>query len=1123
MRTRTILAVFLGLAVTGAAFAADQPATADTAKQAPAGKAAKADAGKPGAATEEKKAELMSAETFEGLELRALGPTLMSGRIGDLAVDPARPHRYFVAVSSGGVWKTENGGTTYEPVFDKEGSYSIGCVALDPANPHTVWVGTGENNSQRSVAWGDGVYVSRDGGKHWTNVGLKKSEHIGRIVIDPRDSNVVYVAAQGPLWGPGGDRGLYKTTDGGATWKKVLEISEHTGVNEVWMDPRDPDVLLASSYQRRRHVWTLINGGPESTIYKSTDAGATWRKVDAGLPKVDKGRIGLAVSPADPDVVYAIVEAAEDKGGLFRSTDRGESWEKRSDTRTTSGQYYNELFCDPKDVDLVYLTDTWLRVSEDGGKTFRKVGEKTKHVDNHAMWIDPAHTEHMLVGCDGGIYETFDRGRTWDFKANLPVTQFYRLAVDDAKPFYNVYGGTQDNNTQGGPVRTTTNHGITTWDWFITTGGDGFWAAIEPGNPDIVYSESQHGGLVRYDRKSGEELDIHPMEAKGEAPLRWNWDSPLIISPHSPTRLYFAANKLFRSDDRGDSWAAVSGDLTRQIDRNQLPVMGKVWAADAVAKNASTSFYGNIVSLSESPLVEGLLYVGTDDGLVQVSEDGGTAWRKVEKFPGVPERTYVARLEAGRHDAGVVYAAFDNHKNADFTPYVLRSTDRGRTWTSIAGDLPKGEVIYALAEDHVDRNLLFAGGEFGVYFTVDGGAHWIELTGEMPTIAVRDLAIQRRENDLVLATFGRGFYVLDDYTPLRGLSKAKLEQESILFPVKEALAFVYSSPFGGEGKASLGDSFWTAENPPFGAVFTYYLKDGLKTRQELRHEAEKEAAKKGTTAPYPSMDDLRAEALEEKPSITLTVRDSFGRVVRKVSGDVGKGFHRVAWDLRLPAATPARLPDDTVEKDPWDAPDRGPLAVPGNYLVQLSKRVGGAETTLGEPQSFKVTPLGLATLENKDKAAQLDFQQKVARLQRAVLAADEVVGDVKGRIKLIKVALNDAPAASGGLQGWVRELDKRLTEIDIALSGDGEVAKRNEPTPPGIIERVERIVWASWGATAAPTRTQRDGYDIAADEFAEVLPKLKTLVETDLRQLEESMEKAQAPYTPGRVPTWIKE
>jgi photosystem II stability/assembly factor-like uncharacterized protein len=1100
MARATILAMGLAMTVTASALAA-----------APA----KREAGK-----EEKKPPLLSAQTLAGLELRSLGPALMSGRIGDLAVDPARPHRYFVAVASGGVWRTTNGGTTFEPVFDTEGSYSIGCVTLDPSNPHTVWVGTGENNSQRSVGWGDGVYVSRDDGAHWTNVGLRQSEHIGRIVVDPRDSNVVYVAAQGPLWRSGGDRGLYKTTDGGASWKKILEISENTGVNEVWMDPRNSDVLLATSYQRRRHVWTLINGGPESTIYKSTDAGATWRKVDRGLPEVDKGRIGLAISPANPDVIYAIVEAAEDKGGVFRSTDRGESWEKRSDTTTTSGQYYNELFCDPKDVDRVYLTDTWLRVSEDGGKTFRKVGEKTKHVDNHAMWIDPVHTEHLLVGCDGGLYETFDRGATWNFKTNLPVTQFYRVAVDDAKPFYHVYGGTQDNNTQGGPVRTITNHGITNYDWFITTGGDGFWAAIEPGNPNIVYSESQYGGLVRYDRASGEEVDIRPMEGKGEPPLRWNWDAPLIISPHSPTRLYFAANKLFRSDDRGDSWRAVSGDLTRQLDRNQLPVMGKVWSADAVAKNASTSFYGNIVALSESPLLEGLLYVGTDDGLVQVSEDGGSNWRRIEKFPGVPERTYVSRLVASRHEPNVVYAAFDNHKNGDFTPYLLRSADRGRSWTSVVGDLPKGEVIYALVEDHVDPKLLFAGGEFGAYVTVDGGTHWVKLTGKMPTIAVRDLAIQGRENDLVLATFGRGFYVLDDYTPLRGLSEAALQEEALLFPVKEAYAYIQSSPLGGEGKASLGDSFWVAPNPPFGAVFTYYLRDGLKTKRELRREAEKEAEKQGRPIRYPTADELREEALEEKPALILTVRDAAGNVVRRLSGDVGKGFHRVAWDLRLPAANPAKLPDESVERDPWDAPERGPLAVPGSYQVELSKRVGGRETLLAGPRTFQVTPLGLATLGNPDKAAQFAFQDKVARLQRAVLGAGELVSDLKKRMALMKVALENAPKADPTLRDRLRELERRLETLDMALSGDKELAKRNEPTPPSITERVERIVYASWGATAAPTATQQESYRVAAETFGELLPQLRRLVETDLKAIEEAMEAAQAPYTPGRLPQW---
>ncbi len=642
-------------------------------------------------------------DTWSGLELRSIGPGIASGRISDIAVDPENPHRYFVAVASGGVWRTVNDGTTWTPVFDHEGSYSIGCVAIDPKNPSVVWVGTGENNSQRAVYFGDGIYRSEDGGGSWKNLGLKSSEHISKILIDPRDSKVVYVAAQGPLWSAGGDRGLYKTTDAGKTWKAVLTISENTGVTDVVMDPRDPDVLYASSYQRRRHVWTMIDGGPESAIYKSADAGATWTKLSAGLPKEDMGRIGLAVSPANPDLVYATIEADHKAGGTFRSADRGATWEKRNDYFAGAAMAYARLFVDPKNSDRVYSMDVWIQVSEDGGKTWHRLGETNKHPDNHVMWIDPNDTNHLIVGCDGGVYETLDRAATWQFKANLPVTQFYRVGLDNASPVYNVYGGTQDNFSLGGPSRTFGLQGITNSDWFVTSTGDGFFSQVDPEDPNTIYSEAQYGAINRMDRRTGEQVYIQPEPGKSEAGLRWNWDAPILVSPHKHTRIYFAANRLFRSEDRGNTWTAVSPDLTRQLDRDKLKVMGKIWPPDAVYKNGSTSFFGNIVSLAESPVQEGLLYVGTDDGLVQVSGDGGKNWKKYEKFPGVPEMSYVSRLTASSHAPGTVYAAFDNHKMGDFAPYLLRSDDRGATWKSIAGDLPARGMVWALAEDPVDR------------------------------------------------------------------------------------------------------------------------------------------------------------------------------------------------------------------------------------------------------------------------------------------------------------------------------------------------------------------------------------------------------------------------------------
>jgi photosystem II stability/assembly factor-like uncharacterized protein len=1058
----------------------------------------------------------MSAKTFSGLELRSIGPAINSGRVSDFAVHPDAHHIVYAATASGNLWKTTNAGTTWEPIFDKEGSYSIGCVTLDPTNPSVVWVGTGENNSQRSVAFGDGVYKSLDGGQNWKNVGLEDSEHIGMIAIDPRDSNVVYVAAQGPLWRTGGERGVYKTTDGGESWERVLHISDDTGANEVHMDPRNPDVLYASSYQRRRHVWTLIDGGPESAIYKSTDAGASWRKITEGLPEVDMGKIGLAVSPADPDVIYAIIEAQRDKGGTFRSTDRGESWSKRSDYVSRSPQYYNDLVADPKDPDRVYSMDTFLKVSLDGGKTFKKVGEKKKHVDNHAMWIDPDNTEHFLIGCDGGIYDTYDGGANYRFFENLPITQFYRVSVDNSKPFYYVYGGTQDNNSMGGPSRTLNSSGISNEDWFITVGGDGYETAIDPTNPNIVYSQWQYGGLIRYDRVSGEIVDIQPQEAPGEAADRWNWDSPLIISPHSPTRLYFASQRLYRSDDRGNSWKAISPNLSRGIDPNSLPVFGGIQSIDAVAKNMSTSNYGNIVSLSESPLVEGLIYVGIDDGLIQVTGDGGANWRTIDHVSGVPNMTYVSRLEASLHDEDTVYATFNNKKQGDFKPYVFVSRDRGQSWASITGDLPDREIVYSLMQDHVKPELLFAGTEFGLYFTVDEGAHWFRLKGGLPTIQVRDIDIQRNENDLALATFGRGFYLLDDYSPLRQVSEQALEQEVILFPTKDALRYVEKRSRVG----SRGASFWTADNPPYGATFTYYLKDGFKTLEEQRIEAEKNARKANEAPRIPTYDELRAEEEQIDPKVFFTVRNAEGDVVRRIDGETAKGIHRVSWDLRWPSSRPTSLEES--EKNPWDREPSGPLAVPGAYSVTLSKNIDGAVTDIAGPQTFEVVELGLNTFAADDFAEAMTFQQKTARLERAVRGALEWADEASNRLDHTHQALYDTPNADAALLAGSQRLQTELDDILVQLRGDRTKSRRNVFTMPSISDRVDRIVGSQWDTTSAPTQTEKDAYGWAADAFSTELVRL-TAFAGDLNAFEDQLEAAGAPWTPGRLPEWKQE
>lgn len=1048
--------------------------------------------------------------TFNGLKFRSIGPAVTSGRVIDVAVNPNDIHEFYIASAGGNVWKTTNSGTTWEPIFDNYGSYSIGCVTLDPNNSNVVYVGTGENNSQRSVSWGDGIYRSEDGGKNFKNIGLKKSEHIAKVLIDPRDSKIIYVAAQGPLWGPGGDRGLYKSTDYGVTWDSVLYISENTGVTDVIMDPRNPDVLYAASYQRRRHVWTLINGGPEGAIYKSTDAGKTWNKLESGLPKGDIGRIGLAISPVNPDYIYAIIEAAEDGTGFYRSANRGASWKKMSDYKNSSAQYYSEIFCDPVDLNKVYLLDTYSQTTSDGGKTFIPLSTKGRHVDDHVFWINPKNPDHYLIGGDGGLYETFDGGQTFLFKNNLPITQFYRVSVDKFEPFYRVMGGTQDNNSMIGPSQTINEEGIVNADYIPLVGGDGYEAVPDPDNSNIIYCEWQYGGLTRHDLKSGETISIKPQEGKDEPPYRWNWDTPLIVSPHA-NRIYIAANKVFRSDDKGNTWKVISPDLTRQVDRNKLPIMDKVWSVDAVAKNASTSFYGNIVSLTESPLVEGLIYAGTDDGLIQVTEDGGNNWRKIESFPNVPEMTYVSCLYASRFDANTVYAAFDNHKRADFKPYVLVSRDKGNSWESISGDLKEPHVVYSIAQDNIKQDLLFVGTEYGVFFTNDGGKKWIELKGGLPTTAVRDMDIQTRENDLALATFGRGFYILDNYSPLREVDEPILDNENYkLFPVKDALMFIKRSATF----SSLGSSFFKADNPAFGATFTYYIKEAPKSLKETRQEKEKDLEKENKPVYYPTWDELRAEDNEEKSYLLFVVSDDQGNVVRKLKDEIKQGINRIAWDLRYADTNPVKSVTDKNES--------GVPVMPGTYSVEMFMSVDGVVTKIAGPQIFEAKVLNNTTLPAEDRASMVAFQKKISEFNRAVEGAFNSARDLLAQSAVLIYAIKQTPEAPNSLMDSALNIKHNTEDILQHLYRDKTVAERNEPTNPTVYDRLNELASGIWQTTSAPTQTQKDVYQSATAQFEPLLIQLQTLLEVNLVNLEADMEKYGAPWTPGRVPGWNK-
>jgi photosystem II stability/assembly factor-like uncharacterized protein len=1038
------------------------------------------------------------------LKFRSLGPALMSGRIGDIVVDPTNRSTWYVAACSGGVWKTTNCGVTFRPIFDNYGSYSIGCLAIDPNDHFTIWVGTGENNSQRSVGYGDGLYKSTDGGASFKKVGLDNSEHIGKIVVHPDDSNTVYVAAQGPLWSEGGDRGLYKTTDGGSSWEKILDVSENTGINEVHLDPTNPDIMYASSYQRRRHTWVLIDGGPESGIHKSTDGGKTWKKINRGLPGGDKGRIGMAISPINPEVVYAIVEATGDSSGFYRSANRGESWSRMSGEVSSSPQYYQEIVACPHKFDRVYSLDTYNKVTEDGGKTFSRLGETNKHVDNHAMVIDPADPNHLILGCDGGLYETWDRGKTYDFKANLPITQFYKVALSNEKPFYFVYGGTQDNATQGGPSQTFSNNGILNSDWFVTVFGDGFDPAVDPEDPDTIYSQWQYGGLVRFNRKTGQRVDIKPQpDADGEA-LRWNWDSALLISPHNSKRIYYGSQILFQSDDRGDNWEAISPDLSRDLDRNKLKVMGRVWGVDAVAKNMSTSMYGTIVSVSESPLSSGLIYVGTDDGMLQVTEEAGDEWTAISKFGSldVPEFGYINDIEASLHDEDTVFVVVNNHKRGDFKPYIVRSNDRGENWDNITGDLPERGSVYTIKQDHENPDMLFCGTEFGCFVTLNGGEKWIKLGSELPTIGIRDIEIQAEENDLVLATFGRGFYVMDNYAPLRDINDELLEKNAIL-PIKTGRIFEKRSPMAMGGRAFQGASFYTADNPAYGVTFTWHMKDSLQTLKQKRKKKESALKARNADVPYPSWDELKAEDREVAPKVTLTIRDADGSIVNRINGSTSKGLHRSTWNMS------------------WsnEGYAMAPIALPGTYTVEISKTVNGETETLVEPVEFQIEPLQIDGVEDHDREASLAFANEARRVYGVIRAATTVSRETRDELASMRAMVVASRTADQNLVNDIRDLETELKDLAEKFNGDPTRSKRNESALPGLVNRLNTALFGSMGSEGV-TGTHRRQLEIAVEQYQEVESKLRKIVEKDVPKMRKALDKAGVTWTKGRkIPT----
>ncbi len=1042
---------------------------------------------------------------FAGINFRNIGPALTSGRIADIAIHPDNENTWYVAVGSGGVWKTTNSATTWTPIFDKEASYSIGCITIDPNNSRTIWVGTGENVGGRHVGFGDGIYVSHDDGKTWTNKGLKKSEHLSKIIVHPSNPDVIWVASQGPLWSKGGERGVYKSTDGGDTWKKTLAgENEWTGATDLLIDPRNPDVLYAATWQRHRNVAAYLGGGPGTALYKSNDGGESWTKLSTGIPKEKLGKIGLAMSHFNPDVIYAAIEMERRKGGVFMSANGGQSWSKMSNTVSggTGPHYYQELYASPHKDGRLYLMNNVVQISEDHGKTFKPMNEKRKHVDSHAMAFKSSDPNYVLFGTDGGLYESFDHTKNWKYVSNLPITQYYKVAVDDAAPFYHIYGGTQDNGSHGGPSRTRKSGGIYNSDWWITLSADGHQSATEPGNPDITYGEFQQGVLWRVDQTTRETVYIQPQAGLNDPAERWNWDSPILVSPHKPTRLYFASQRVWKSENRGDSWDAVSPDLTRNQERLALPIMGSQQSWDNAWDVLAMSNYNTITSLAESPIQEGLLYAGTDDGILQVSEDGGANWRKIElgTIKGVPASAFVNDVRADLYDASTVYLVLDNHKFGDYKPYLLKSTDKGRSWTFINGNLPKTLLTWRVVQDHVDRNLMFAATEYGVYMTKNGGGSWTQLKGGMPTISIRDITIQRRENDLVAASFGRGFYVLDDISPLRDFSSDTKGQEATLFDVKDAYWYVPKGEIYGQG-----NNEYKAPNPDFGAVFTYYLKDSIATLESARKLSEKNK----TTVPFPGWEALEAEKIQQKPAILLTVRNSNGEVVNVVKGSNKKGFNRVSWDLTIADRSGEVLNPPKGGEDYFNL---NIMATPGDYTVTLEKWVDGKQTALGESRSFKVVPLAKGALEGASYEEMIAFRKSFEGYQQDLKATKTVLAETKKKIEAMQRALQKATSSSESLTERMYSTRSSILAIDSKLNGNKAKADIGEVNAPSAsdFEFMGKIALAS--STYGPTALHQQALSDAKSRLRGVKSELSSIVNNDIPALETALKSAGAPW-----------
>ncbi len=1002
---------------------------------------------------------------YRGMKARNIGPAGMSGRVAAIDAVVSNPNIIYVGSATGGVWKSVNGGTDWKPVFDREPASSIGAIAIYQANPSIVWVGTGESNIRNSAGVGRGVFKTLDGGKTWINLGLAKTETISKILLDPTNPDVAYVGALGTNWGATRERGLYKTTDGGKTWKKILYVNKETGVGDMVMDPTNPNKLLVSMWQHHRWPWFFNSGGPGSGLYLTVDGGEHWKKlgVKDGLPEGELGKIGLAIAPGRPNVLYALVEAK--KSVLLRSSNGGYKWKVVNKKKGVNPRpfYFNRLMVNPVNENIVYKIEFNLRVSEDGGKTFKSIQQKI-HVDNHALWLHP-NGEYMIAGNDGGIAISHDRGSTWRFVTNLPLAQFYHLAVDNAIP-YNVYGGLQDNGSWRGPSTSLSGGGIYNFAWQQVGDGDGFDTQPDPENNNAGYSMSQDGWLGYYNLDDGSYRIIRPTES--DTKDRYNWNAALAIDPFHPSTIYYGSQVVHKSTDKGKTWEIISLDLTTNDSTKQKQAESGGLSRDVTgAEN-----YTTIISISPSPLKEGVIWVGTDDGNVQLTRNGGKTWDRVSrnlvKAGLMPKGVWIPRVKASKHDPATAYVVANDYRRHNWNTYVFVTHNYGKKWQSIARPNIDG-FARTIVEDPVDPNLLFLGTEFGLYFTLDGGHSWQKWTSGVPTVPVLGLKIQARESDLVVGTYGRAVYIIDDISPLRELNKQILQQKAHLFHVNDAYEY-RKAQAGSPPTYGAGNTFFRGKNRKYGALFTYYLNlpDSIK----------------------------KLEGTPKEKKTVVQILNSDSTVIRTYKGTMRDGINRISWDLKQKAF---KAPNKKT-KPGVDRP--GILVMPGTYIVKI--KAGKLEMS----QKFKVLPDPRYKFDLAARQAGYNFATRVGKLKETCTDAYNQIGRTLKSIDAYLAFSHDQDTTkTAALRKEAKALKKSLKSLRNKIVAD--TSRSGYWDNSGILmSEIGELGFLSFDYFHRPMQNAVVKFEKIRKLAANIFSEYNKLYQTKVKQFEDQVEKS---------------